>query len=110
MLKIIYSDNEHFIHLGGFRTNNNNFTTASIVWPYIAFQEKTKWGLESITGISMLAPKYDSIVNFHDNIILNKGKRWEVLPVNYFYPLLDGEEVAINLSLDNIMMWSEDYI
>ena len=110
MIKVLSTENWHFTHISGVRVNNNSFNHATIVWPYIAFQDKTKWGLESITGIPMLEPKYDSIANFHDHIILNKGKKWDILPVSYFYPLLDGGNLAIKLYLDNILKLSEEYL
>jgi hypothetical protein len=110
VIKIISTENQHFTHVSGARINYNNFNNSSIVWPYIAFQDKSKWGLESITGIPMLEPKYDSITNFHNHIILNEGKKWDILPVSYFYPLLDGGDLAIKLYLDNILKLSEEYL
>ena len=110
MMKIVTSENHYFMHISGFRTNKNYFTNAFQVGPYIAYMGNTKWGLESITGIPLLEPKYDSISRFHDNIILNKGKKWEIFPTSKFYPLLDGGEVEIKLSLDHIISLSEDYL
>ena len=109
MVKIYTNERQYFINLGGFRSNDNSFKEASLVWPYIAFKEKTRWGLESITGIPMTEPIYDLISSFHDNIILKKGKKWQILPVSFFYPLLDGEALTIKLSLDNILVLSDDY-
>jgi hypothetical protein len=80
------------------------------VWPYIVFKDKEGWGMESITGISLLAPEYDSIANFHNNIILKKDGKWGIFPVMHFYPLLDREEVEIELPYDNISELDEDHV
>ncbi len=110
ILKLITSRNQYFLHTAGFRTNNHFFNKARVAGLFIAYQEKSKWGLESITGISMLAPKYDSIAGINHNILIKKGKKWGIFPYNTFYPLLDGEDVDIKLTYDNILLLSDEYL
>ena len=110
IIKLISSNKQNFMHTGGFKSSNNSFDKASVVWPYIGFQSKTKWGLESITGIPLLAPEYDSIAAFHDHIILKKDRKWGIFPVAHFYPLLDGEKVKIDLSYDNISELNGEHV
>lgn len=110
IIKLLSSTNQHFIHTGGFKSNDNIFENAVVVWPYIVFNEKTGWGMESVTGIRMLAPKYDSIANFHNHIILYKGNNWGVFPVAHFYPLLDAEKVELALPYDMITELDKDHL
>ncbi len=110
IIKISTQNDEYFINAGGFRTNNSSFKEAIRVGPYIAFKRKNRWGLESITGIPMLEPRYDSILSFQGQIILNRGRKWGIFNKEHFYPLLDKDQVEINLAFDQISVINNEYV
>jgi hypothetical protein len=102
---------KYFINEAGFRTNNHNFAEAYRTGPFIAYKERSKWGLESVTGIAIIEPKYDSIAEFFDHIIFRKGKKWGIYRDKELYPGLDGEEVEFKLIYDEILpMGSENIL
>jgi hypothetical protein len=110
ILKINSFDNQYFVSVGGFRTNEHSFKEALIAGPYIAYKERSKWGLESITGISMIEAKYDSIIAFHEHIILSQEVKWGIFPVATFYPFLDGDNVELELPFDNISILDSGHL
>ena len=110
ILKVNNGISDYFIHTGGFRTNENEFKNAVVAGPYIAFKNKYKWGLESLTGLAMLNEEYDSILSFHNYIILNKDNKWGLYPTDHFYPLLDRDKIILDYSYDQIVVLNNDYL
>lgn len=110
IIKLTGGLGDFFIHLPGIRLNNHYFNKATTVGPFIAYFSNNKWGLESVTGLSLLRADYDSISIFHQKIILQKNNKWGLLPVEAFYQALDKEPVVLEMLYDNISTVNDQYL
>ncbi|RLD24235.1 MAG: hypothetical protein DRI71_03185 [Bacteroidetes bacterium] len=110
LIRLNNGESDYFIHSGGFRITTNEFSNAFMAGPYIAFKNKSKWGLESVTGLPLLTESYDSILSFHNHLLLKKDNKWGIYPVSHFYPLLDGEKIELMFIYNQIMVLNNDYL
>jgi len=109
-VRITTSTEDYFVNRAGFKTSSNGFEQAHLTWPYIAYISKNKWGLESITGLPILVPKFDSITSFKGQIILQRGKKWGIFASSHFYPALDNEDLETKLTYDHISVIDNSYL
>lgn len=110
LIKIITDQDEFFIHANGKRTNPNSFNHAELCGPYIAIRENKKWGLETITGIRMFEPQFDSLVSQGDNVLVKKGKKWGITTTRDLVPLIDGEQVSLKFQLDEVEILENKFV
>ena len=103
-IKLRSGQEEEIIHLDGSPTSAKRYKMADMVAGFIVFSEKDQWGVESITGIPMVEPQFDTLYHFADNIVYSASGKWGVTPVQDFYPLLDQGKVDFELLYDSIAM------
>lgn len=73
--------------------NGTHFTVGShsqLLGPFIGFEKNDKWGLVSITGITIADAKYDSIWFKNGLIFLEQEEKISPNLPSAFYPALDG--------------------
>ena len=109
IIKVTADRGVYFLTESGIRDNPHYFHRAAMAGSFIAYQEKGRWGLESITGIALLPAVYDTIFSFNRHLVLNKGNQWGVFPESTFYPLLDHDSVSLALPYDMVSVESPEY-
>ncbi len=110
MLKVTSAKGVYFITEAGFRDNPHYFRQAQMAGPYIAFYDRGRWGLESVTGLALLPAEYDTLFRFHQQLVLRQGNRWGIFPETWFYPLLEQESIPLELPYDMISIENPDYV
>ena len=97
-------------HKSGGLPGQKSHRNLLLTFPFLAYQDDDKWGMLSTTGLPILSEAYDTIYNFHNNILVQKDGKMGVFPHYTFFPALDGNAINIDLSFDSIEPVDNNYL
>jgi len=101
-IKLTGKNGVRIIHKSGELMNKVRYTDAHMAGPYIAFRQREKWGLSSITGLPIIRPKYDSIGWAFGVLIFKIKRRYGLVPDDLMTPAIYGDRVRISLPYNGV--------
>jgi hypothetical protein len=109
-LELNYENGKSFIHPNGDPTSGKIYQNARFVGPYIGYKFNDRWGLESITGITMTQPEFDTLYQFNNHLILSKEGQYGIYSFSDLHPLLDQNIIDYSYPYSSVSVLSSDRI
>ena len=109
-LELNYEQGKSFIHKNGDPTSGRIYQNARLVGPYLGYRVNDRWGFESITGITMTSPDYDTLFQFNNYLIISKAGQYGIYSWSDLYPLLDQNSIEFSMPYSSVTVLRSDRI